>query len=222
MISKRAGIATVAAVMLAAALALSACGGDKDSESSPTAAPQSQATQAPGGGAGATATRPAAAATAAPTTPAGGVVATIAAGTGALAIEACRLVTRDEITAAVGEQVQDPQGFNVGTQTVAPGLTVSVSACSYQSSRGSVDITFWRAGGTVSPQIRQALEAFLCEQKERVQGIGDLACWYDSTRTELLVLKGTTFIDVQLEAANPQRTQEAIRTLVQRALSRLQ
>jgi hypothetical protein len=152
------------------------------------------------------------------------LVPTIASGAGATAIEACRLVTKDEAATALGEAVKDAAGLNVGNQDIAPGITVSISSCTFDSNTGlrSVEVTFWRAAGTLSPQLRQAFEQFLCAQKERVNGLGDLACWYDSTHTELQVLKGTTFVDVQItQASGPDRS-DALRTLAQRALARLQ
>ncbi len=181
-----------------------------------------QATQATGAAAGASPTRAAGVSPTAVSTPV--IALTVASGTGASTIEACRLVTKDEAAAALGEGVKDPDGVNVGTQDLAPGLTATISSCTFDSSSGarSVEVTFWKAGGTVASQLRQAFEQLLCAQKERVTGLGDLACWYDSTKTELQVLKGATFVDFQItQASGPDRS-EALKTLAQKALARIQ
>jgi hypothetical protein len=41
-------------------------------------------------------------------------------------------------------------------------------------------------------------EQFVCASKERVWAIGDVACWTDSSHTELQFLKGSVFVDVQI------------------------
>jgi len=214
-------ILLLAALVLLPALALTGCSKKKSTSTTGTGSTP-QPTQAPSTGAQASPTRAPTASTAVPTSPAG-FVPTIASGTGATAIEACRLVTKDEATAALGEAVKDPVGLNIGSQDVAPGLSVTISTCNFDSNTGarSVQVTFWRAGGAVSAQNRQIFEQILCAQKERVTGVGDVACWYDSTHTELQVLKGSTFVDIQIQASGPDRT-EALKTLVQKALARLQ
>jgi len=207
----------LAALVLIPALLLTGCGKKK----STTAGTTPQATQATGAGAQASPTRAPAGSTAVSASPA--IVTTIASGTGATAIEACRLVTKDEAGTALGEGVKDPAGINVGSQDIAPGITVSISSCTFDSTSGarSVEVTFWRAGGNLASQLRLAFEQILCAQKERVTGLGDVACWYDSSHTELQVLKGATFVDVQIQTSGPDRS-EALKTLVQRALARLQ
>jgi hypothetical protein len=215
------------ATFVAAALLLStaavACGGDgdDDGDAQPTQA-ASQATQPSGQTTQASPTR-AAGATAVATSPGGVALPTIASGSGALAFDACRLFTKQEATTALGGPVGEPDGFSLGNQTVAPGVTVTVSSCSYSATSGvtSVDVTFWRASGTGAAQMRQAMEQLLCQGKERVQGLGDLACWYDEQRNEILALKGSTFVDISLDGVGAARA-DALRTLVQQALSRVQ
>ena len=219
MTSKKIGFLVLVTLVLVPAVLLTGCGGKK---STTTAGTTPQATQATGAGAQASPTRAAAGPTTVSASP--GIVTTIASGTGATAIEACRLVTKDEAGTALGEGVKDPAGINVGSQDIAPGITVSISSCTFDSTSGarSVEVTFWRAGGNLASQLRLAFEQILCAQKERVTGLGDVACWYDSTHTELQVLKGTTFVDVQItQTSGPDRS-EALKTLVQRALARLQ
>jgi hypothetical protein len=211
----------LAALVLIPALLLTGCSKKKTTTN---AGSTPAATQAPSGAAAqASPTRAAAASTAAPTS-AAGIVATIASGAGATAIEACRMITKEEAGTALGEAAKDPEGINIGSQTVAPGITVSVSSCTYDSNSGarSVEVTFWRAAGTGTAQLRQAFEQFLCAQKERVSGLGDVACWYDSTHTELQILKGGTFVDLQISQASGPDRSEALKTLAQRALARLQ
>jgi hypothetical protein len=211
----------VGAVVLAAAAV--ACGGDGDDngDAQPTQA-ASQATQPSGQTTQASPTR-AAGATAVPTSPSGQALPTIASGSGALAFDACRLFTRQEASTALGVPVGEPDGFSLGNQTVAPGVTVTVSSCSFTASSGgnSVAATFWRASGTGAAQMRQAMEQVLCQGKERVQGLGDLACWYDELKNEILAIKGSTFVDISLDGVTTGRA-DALRTLVQQALARVQ
>lgn len=46
-------------------------------------------------------------------------------------------------------------------------------------------------------QIRRQFDSG-CNQKERVTGLGDVACWFDAKHTRLTFLKGTTTVTVQV------------------------
>jgi hypothetical protein len=136
-------------------------------------------------------------------------------------MEACGLVTREEAATGLGEAVQAGIPFTLGSQTVGPGVTVSISSCTFDTAGGrSVSIAYWRAAGNVSAQLRQAIEQIVCAGKERVTGLGDFACWYDSNRMEIQIVKGAGFVDVQFIGTSGDRS-AALRTLAQRALGRM-
>jgi hypothetical protein len=146
---------------------------------------------------------------------------TVATGGAATATEACALVTREEAATGLGEAVQAGIPFTLGSQTVGPGVTVSISSCTFDSATGrTVSVAYWRAAGTGASQLRQAIEQVVCVGKERVTGLGDFACWYDSDRKELQIVKGAGFVDVQITGASGDRS-AALRTLAERALGRM-
>ncbi len=136
-------------------------------------------------------------------------------GANAGSFDACSLLTKNEVEAALGESVQDPQSFSTGSQDVGPGVTVSVSACDYSSPTTvhSVNLSVWIG----SDAITQAIDQLVCQQKDRLQGLGDVACWYDSSHDELQVAKGGAFLDITTSGA----TEGPIQTLAQKALDRL-
>lgn len=55
--------------------------------------------------------------------------------------------------------------------------------------------------------------------KERLPGLGDLACWYNAEHRELQVLKGATILTVQIKR-NGDAT-GALTTVAKKALARL-
>jgi hypothetical protein len=148
---------------------------------------------------------------------------TIAQGGAAAATDACGLLSKDDAAAGLGESVRDPLAVTLGTQAVGPGITVSMSSCVFDASNGprTVSVNYWKAAGNLAPQLRQAAEQVFCVGKERVSGLGDFACWGDSTHAELLIVKGSGFIDVQITGATTNRA-AALQTLAQKVLTRVQ
>jgi hypothetical protein len=63
-------------------------------------------------------------------------------------------------------------------------------------------------------------ETIICAQKERLTGLGDLACWYDSSHNELQVVKGATFLDIHL-LLGAGNTTEPITALARKLVDRL-
>jgi len=56
-------------------------------------------------------------------------------------------------------------------------------------------------------------------KKERLPGLGDIACWYNAEHGELQVLKGATILTVEI-TRNGDAT-EALTTVAKKALVRL-
>lgn len=152
----------------------------------------------------------------------GGLVPTVQTGAGAASSDACGLVTKQDVATALGEAVKDPTSTTRSSQPIAPGITVNVATCEWDSNTTarSVSIQMWRATGASSSQIRQYMEQLVCAQKERVSSLGDLACWYDANRNELQVLKGATFMSVEVSTVSGNYS-EQLRTLAGKAVTKL-
>jgi hypothetical protein len=176
-------LAVLGATLLIPALALAGCGGKKKSDSTTSAQPTEagqatravQPTQGSSSGAAATATQPSVSSSPSVS------ITTTAGGASSSSIEACRAVTKDEATAAVGETVRDPEGINVGQQNIGPSVSAVITSCVFTAASGSsLDVAIWRVTGTQAPQLRPLVESLLCAQKERIAGLGDVACWDSS------------------------------------------
>jgi hypothetical protein len=147
---------------------------------------------------------------------------------GATAVPACSLLTREEARAALGEEVGPPSESGEPPREVEPGVTLAVSMCRYAATgRGwSVSIGYERLSGSgIGPMrqpIRQQFEQS-CARGEKISGVGDVACWGDSTKhTRLQFLKGTTSVIVSIfqQINDPDRA-EALKIVAERAASRL-
>ena len=111
------------------------------------------------------------------------------------AVDPCALLTKQEAATALGEAVGEPKKIE-RAGSAGPGS--SVASCEYTSAaRHSVHVIvrrFSTDSEATSVQIYKAAAA----KKERVPGIGDLACWNDSAHRELQVLKGATVLTIQI------------------------
>jgi hypothetical protein len=190
---------------------LVACGGDDDGGDGNGASPGGAA---PGGNTPAAASSPGASGS-------GGNVA------GANIQQACQLLTRDEVQAALGENVAEGQ-VGGGTQPAGEGFTVQVSTCTFSVSGGtkSFSVGFERLSGSNIAQIRQIARPQFeqgCPQALRVTGIGELACWTDSSHKTLRFLRDTTQVIIQIlrDEMGPDRT-GTLTGLAQRAAGRFQ
>ena len=211
--SLRPGRAACLILLALGAVALAACGGDDSGGNTP--APTSQqpgtSTKAAASPAAATGGATATNAPAATAAPGGG---------NTTSANACALLTKADAEAALGESLPDPESVSVGSQQLGPGLTVSVSNCSYASATTthSVEIDLWLADSSSASVLQQTIE-FACQTKENISGLGDVACWYDSDHGELQVAKASAFLD--LRATTGGDATETLKALAQKALSRL-
>ena len=217
MMRKAAAFLGVISLLAIIAILLAACGGGDDEEAAaPTTQQTTTARLTP------EATSPAATseATPKPTTTTG----TAEPGGGSAAASgACALVTKEDAAAALGEDVNDPESTTVGSQEIAPGLTVEISACDYSSATTAhyVALSAWQAAGDSADDVRKAIDQVVCQGKERLSDLGDVAYWYDSDHTELQVLKGAAFLDLNIAGDDNVDTTEALKTLAEAALDRL-
>jgi hypothetical protein len=111
------------------------------------------------------------------------------------AVDPCALLTKQEAATALGEAVGEPKKIE-RAGSAGPGSIVA--SCEYTSAaRHSVNLIVRRFSSdseAVSVQVYKAAAA----KKEGVPGIGDLACWNDSSHRELQVLKGATVLTIQI------------------------
>lgn len=115
--------------------------------------------------------------------------------------DACALVTQAEAEAALGSALQAP--YITYTGTVNVGLTsaqATVSTCAYMSEAGvpSANVNYWSSPGHAA-EIRAMVEEGVnaaCANKEMIDGLGDVACWYDSQHVEIQLATGASFLDI--------------------------
>jgi hypothetical protein len=128
------------------------------------------------------------------------------AGTG----EACSLLTMRDASAALGEPVQGPHstaGRSLGDTT----------ACEYVGSGlHKVQLNVMH----LTPDMASMYKS-LCAQKGKqgLTGLGDVTCWYNDKHEELQVLKGTTFVSIELRKSGDPT--EAIKGVAKKVYDRL-
>jgi hypothetical protein len=127
--------------------------------------------------------------------------------------EACSLLTKEDAAAALGEAATGPKA--VGPLPAGPGSTVT--GCEYTGSGiHNVKLNVTRLATSSVPMFKG-----ICGKKTRdgLAGLGDVACWYNEKHEELQVIKGSTFLSVQLRrSGNPT---EPIIAVMKQALARL-
>jgi hypothetical protein len=128
--------------------------------------------------------------------------------------EACTLITKDDAAAALGEAAIGPKSAS-GRSAAGSGTTAS--SCEYEGSgihRVRLNLMHF------TPDMA-AIYRGMCAQKsqEGLSGLGDIACWYNDKHEELQVLKGTTFVSIELRrSGNPT---EGIKDAAKKALARV-
>lgn len=149
-------------------------------------------------------------------------VASQAAGGNVAAGDACGLLTKDEAAAALGEAVNAPKPASVPPLPVAPGVTLTPSACDYDavSSPGHVRVTLFQSTGGSAAQSQQ-FRQIICGGKEQVTGLGEVACWYSAQHRELQVFpKAGILLDIEMVIAGKD-VSEQVKTLARQVLGRL-
>lgn len=125
---------------------------------------------------------------------------------------ACPLMTRDEARAILGVDVGEGAERGEPPREVAPGVTLTTTTCRYSATTGrSVTIGFERMSGPGVGEMRAGIRQQFDQscQRDRVSGVGDVACWADPSHTQLRFLKGTTSVIVGVfqERTDPDRSE---------------
>src|SRR5262249_36623067 len=101
----------------------------------------------------------------------------------------------------LGGPVNDAKSLDIPKQNMG-AFTVDISTCSYDKSgtgpSASAEVQTWRASD--ASQVKM-MAGFVCQTKDKVNGVGDVACWYSNEHRELQAFKGGTFIDLTVRGA---------------------
>ena len=150
-----------------------------------------------------------------------GVVARAAPGQSAppSPVNVCSLLTVQEASAALGETVKDGKAGDTGGRSVMPNTAVSYCEFASPTSVHRVHINVWRT--STAAQVQQ-MGQMVCGRKTKdgLDGLGDIACWYDTKHEELQVYKGPFFLSVEMSRRWNDPT-EAIKGVAKAALPRL-
>jgi hypothetical protein len=112
--------------------------------------------------------------------------------------EACTLLTKEIAAAALGEAVAGPKSTVVPAGASGPGGGAA-SSCEYTGSGlHTVHLNVMHFDAATA-----AVYKGLCAQKTKdgLTGLGEVACWYNPKHEELQVLKGTTFLSIEMRRA---------------------
>jgi hypothetical protein len=134
-------------------------------------------------------------------------------------IDVCSLVSFQEASAYLGATVPDRARALPIAEDVGAGVNAQVSACGYtEATTGSfLKIDLWQASGQAS-QLKQ-LTQNSCDGNDEITGLGDFACWYNSSHTELQFVKGGAYVHVTSSTSGS--AVDALKTIAETALSRL-
>jgi hypothetical protein len=127
--------------------------------------------------------------------------------------DACSLLTKEDAATALGEAASGPKAIG----PISDGTGATVTACEYTGSGiHSIQLNLTRLPASSVPMYKG-----ICEQqgKDGLDGLGDVACWYDAKHAELHVIKGNAFLSIELRrSGNPT---EPIKAVMRKALARL-
>ena len=122
---------------------------------------------------------------------------------------ACSYLTKEDASVALSEAVTGPKGNSMPAE--------KVSTCEYSGS-GIHKVTLNVMGLDASTT---AMYKAMCAQKGKqgLTGLGDTTCWYNDKHEELQVMKGLTFITIELRRGGDPT--EAIKTLARKIYDRV-
>jgi hypothetical protein len=124
------------------------------------------------------------------------------------AIDACSLLTKEDAAAALGETVTGPKGTK---------MTEGPSSCEYSGSGiHSVHLNVIPFDASTA-----AMYKAMCAKKNKdgLTGLGDTTCWYNDKHGELQMLKGLTFLSIELRKSGDPT--EAIKAVAKKVYDRL-
>lgn len=117
---------------------------------------------------------------------------------GSTVADACAVVTQAEAEAALGTAIQTPYITFSGTAGVGlSGAMAETSTCAYMPDAGvpSANVNLWSSPGNAA-DVRSALAEASCAGKETIDDLGDIACWYDDQRREIMLAVGSNWVDI--------------------------
>lgn len=122
---------------------------------------------------------------------------------------ACSYLTKEDAAAALGEAVTGPKANAMPAE--------KVSSCEYSGSgihRVQVNVMGFDASTA-------AMYKAMCAQKskEGLTGLGDTTCWYNAKHEELQVMKGLTFLSIELRRSGDPT--DAIKALARKIYDRV-
>jgi hypothetical protein len=97
-------------------------------------------------------------------------------------------------------------------------LQAYVSSCAYSSSPGAfVKLDLWESQD--SPGGIKAFVQSACAGKDQIQGLGDIACWNDTSHNEIQIARGGAYLTVSSSTSGD--SPDALKSLVQVAIGRV-
>jgi hypothetical protein len=178
-------------VLVVGAMGIAACGGDDDTTNT-SATATSQASSAAGTSTEA-AGDPTSAATDEPTS---APVDATDPPDGDGAADACALLTKAEVEAALGETVNEPTSDPIINAPISGGVIANISTCGFtsESFTSSISITYYSAPG--EDEAIQSMIQLACSMGNDSIDLGDQACWYDDQHVQIQLAKGDAFLDI--------------------------
>jgi hypothetical protein len=127
--------------------------------------------------------------------------------------DACSVLTKEDAAAALGEAAAGPRA----TGPMTDGTGATVSGCEYTGDGiHRIQLNVTRLPASSLSMFKQ-----MCAKagNDGLAGMGDVACWYNDKHEELHVIKGATFVSIELRrGGNPT---EPIKALMKKALAKL-
>ena len=125
--------------------------------------------------------------------------------------EACSVLKKEDVAAALGGTVTGPSGKG----PLAAGDGSTVSSCEYSGS-GLLNVTL---NVTRLPAGQVATYKGFCTDHAGLASLGDLACWYDKKHEEIHVFKGAGFISIELRGKS--NSTDAIKALAKKVIDQV-
>jgi hypothetical protein len=135
-----------------------------------------------------------------------------------VAVDACALLTPQEASAALGGPVKPPKATRTIASTLGPGLDTAVSVCTFDTAAYDMTLAVHRTMDAAAGRLRQMMQ-IVCDGKQMVAGVGDVACWYSAAHDELQTMKGATFLTIETKQGGVAAA--ALTEVAKKALSRL-
>jgi hypothetical protein len=130
---------------------------------------------------------------------------------------ACALVTRQDAAAALGKPVNEGKSIDIPKQNLGV-ITVDISTCSYNvtDAPGQLGLETWK--GSDAAQVK-LMASVVCQSKEKIAGIGDVACWSNADHREIQAMKGLSFINLTVRGAP---NENVVRDLAKKVVDKVQ